>query len=555
MLVLPLNITQSIWRKHPDIASLHSGRTPFGSSRAPRLLSTNGDKKFCMSWAESSGGQVVSRTRPSTSRRLWRSQERTSCSVVGNIGLFDYLRFQRDHDKSLLHKSILHFEERVRRAKNLQAALQKHVGRRDQDDNTQAQLAGQIEYAHAWESIGYACLTPARISNGELEEALRCGEKSQKLTQKSKNSTIRGLSRFFYGYALLKNRKMDMAKERLGFSGLDPDMCTSAIALCREPLDNYPRYVEEITELGLDMERYDENGYSALDYTVFQDSFEMRQVVLRRLWKGNYEGAEKDELMRAETIQRLEDESVLKRHYREIFQEYLKPNLMKGGRDSIQKVRDSYADLLTKDETKKAKFDQLRVVSYADFIAHGRLPSFGDGITREYSSVQAAEGDRVVKECVVFFSYRWRIPRENRPDDSTKTEHGEGTQYGRMCAALKSLLDIMSGGNWHGSSLDSDNLYIWLVSTCFFHFLPPYSSLLNRSKRLGFCLHRPRECQTWHQGTSHHYNSVRRHDHAERAWLLRERLVRGRGSSRRDAQAVVQGAQVVRTTACSAWRQ
>lgn len=386
-----------------------------------------------------------------------------ACRAVGNIGLFDYLQFQRDHDNVLLHKSILHFEERVQRAKNLQAALQKHVTRQDQDDNTQAQLAELIDY-HAWESIGYDRLTLARISNGELAEALRCGEKSQSLTQKSKNSTIRGLSRFFYGYALLKNRKMDMAKERLGVSGLHPDMCTSAIALCREPLDNYPRYLEEITELGLDMEHYDENGYSALDYTVFQDSSEMKQVVLRRLREGNYEGAEKDESRRAETIQRLEDESILKRHYREMFQECLRPNLMKGGRDSIQKVRDSHAGLLTKDETEKANFDQLRIVSYADFIAHGRLPSFGDGITREYSSVQAAKGDKVVKECVVFFSYKWRIPRENRPDDSTKTEHGEGTQYGRMCAALNSLLDIRSGGNWHGSSLHSDNLYIWLVS-------------------------------------------------------------------------------------------
>lgn len=321
-----------------------------------------------------------------------------------------------------------------------------------------------------------------------------------------------------------------MAKERLGFSGLHPDMCTSAIALCREPLDNYPRYLEEITELSLDMEHYDESGYSALDYTVFQDSSEMEQVVLRRLREGNYEGAEKNESMRAKTIQRLEGESVLKRHYREIFQECLRPNLMKGGRDSIQKVRDSYADLLTKDEAKKAKFDQLRVVSYADFIAHGRLPSFGDGITREYSSIQAAERDKVVKECVVFFSYRWRIPRENRPDDSTKTEHGEGTQYGRMCAALKSLLDIMSGGNWHGSSLNSDNLYIWLVSAV----LSPLVSMAELSsepvKFLGLCLHRSRECRSRHQVPSHHYDPMRCYDHPQRARLLRERLVRGRGS-------------------------
>ncbi|ETS80593.1 hypothetical protein PFICI_08122 [Pestalotiopsis fici W106-1] len=389
-----------------------------------------------------------------------------ACRAIGNVGLINYLRSLDDGNTDLLHESILQVEERVQRAQTLQAVLRQDPSTEDSDYDFHASL---IQQAHTWESIGYDRLTLARVTNNELEEALRCGEKSQALTQHSHDSTVRGLSRFFYGYALLKNRKMDLAKKCLGFRDDHLDTCTSIVALCREPLEHYPKYLEEITikELGLNMEQYDEHGYNALDYTVFQESAEMKRVVLQRLREGNYNEAEKDESRRAETIKRLEEESVLKKHYREVFQECLRPNLMKGGRDVVQKVRDSYADILKNDEAKMASFDQLRVVPYSDFIAHGRLPLFTDGITREYSSIRAAKSEKTTKDCVVFFSYRWRLPLESRPDDAVETRYGEGTQYGRMCNSLESLLEISNRDCWDGSGgLDGRNLYIWLDCAC-----------------------------------------------------------------------------------------
>lgn len=383
-----------------------------------------------------------------------------ACRAVGNVGLINYLRSQENDNTALLHESILQVEERVQRAQDLQTVLKQDSSHERIGNDTHASL---IHQARTWESIGYDRLTLARVANGEVEEALRCGERSQALTRQSNDSTVRGLSRFFYGYALLKNNKTAMAQERLRFHGAHPDACTSTIALCREPLQYYPKYLEEITELGLNMEHYDEHGYSALDYTMFQESSEMKQIVLQRLREGNHDEAEKNESKRLETITRLEQESVLKKHYREVFQECLRPNLLKGGKDVVQNVRDSYADILRKDAAKMASFDQLRVVSNSDFVAHGRLPLFTDGLTREYSSTRAG---RAAKDCVVFFPYRWRRPLEGRPDDSVKTEYGEGTQYGRMCSSLESLLNGSTGDSRiSNGSPDSQNLYIWLVST------------------------------------------------------------------------------------------
>ncbi|KAF7528068.1 hypothetical protein G7054_g10251 [Neopestalotiopsis clavispora] len=357
-----------------------------------------------------------------------------ACRAVGNVGLINYLRSQENDNTALLHESILQVEERVQRAQGLQTVLKQDSSHERIGNDTHASL---IHQARTWESIGYDRSTLARVANGEVEEALRCGERSQALTRQSNDSTVRGLSRFFYGYALLKNNKTAMAQERLRFHGAHPDACTSTIALCREPLQYYPKYLEEITELGLNMEHYDEHGYSALDYTIFQESSEMKQIVLQRLREGNYDEAEKDESKRLETITRLEQESVLKKHYREVFQECLRPNLLKGGKD---------------------------VVPYSDFVAHGRLPLFTDGLTREYSSVRAGGA---AKDCVVFFSYRWRRPLEGRPDDAVKTKYGEGTQYGRMCNALESLLNTSTSDNRVGNvGPDGENLYIWLDCAC-----------------------------------------------------------------------------------------
>ncbi|KAI0121107.1 hypothetical protein BJ170DRAFT_676421 [Xylariales sp. AK1849] len=385
--------------------------------------------------------------------------EAQACRAIGNLGLLNYLRYLKHADRVLLQQAALQCEERVVRAQKLQVALQKESQHNKEKGNPHSSWAGLIDQARCWESIGYDRLTLIHAASGELQQALMCGEKSQELTRQSKDSTVRGLSRFFYGYALLQNKMNDKSLERLSFRSSPPDMCTCVIALCKEPLDVYAGYLEEITELGLNMEHYDEHGYSALDYAVFNNSSDMEAVVLKRLEEGNYEEAEKNHVKRAETVKRLRRESLAKKDYREVFQECLRPNLMNGGADPIQKVRNSYAKLLKEDEAKGEKFDELRVVSYSDFIEHGRLPRFTDKITRVYSGISLVKSATEPNDCVIFFSYRWKNGAEGPDDD-------EGTQYSRMCDALDLFLDDSCKGDQNKRKEHSESLYIWLDFAC-----------------------------------------------------------------------------------------
>lgn len=386
-----------------------------------------------------------------------------ACRAIGNLGLSNYLQSQQTMNEKLLQKSILQFKERIRSAQEIQTALQRYSQHGDERGSDNTSLAGLIVQAHCWESIGYDRLTLALVANGEHGEALRCAKKSQQLTQQSKDPTVRAFSRFFYGYALLSNGNKDMAKERLNFRSSHPDMCTSTIVLCKEPLDIYPKYLREITELGLNIEHLDEHGYSALDYTVFNNSPEMMGVVLERLKQGNYQEAEKDDSKRAEIVERLTRESFLKKHYREVFQDYLRPKLMTGGMNCVQEVRNSYTNLLLTDEAKKEQFDELRVVSYSDFVRHRKLPHFTDGVAHKYSSIRKVRSENASNDCVIFFSYRWKHGSDG-PDDARVTQYGEGTQYGRMCDALNLFLDNSSNGHRRTRERDSESLYIWLVS-------------------------------------------------------------------------------------------
>lgn len=106
------------------------------------------------------------------------------------------------------------------------------------------------------------------------------------------------------------------------------------------------------------------------------------------------------------TMARHLDGACLKKYYKEVFQEHLRPELSRGG-DRVQRMRITYNRLLSQDPVKKRLFDELKFVHYADFIRHGILPSSKDNLARTFAEVSKAYLNRTFDPYVVFISYRW----------------------------------------------------------------------------------------------------------------------------------------------------
>jgi hypothetical protein len=273
---------------------------------------------------------------------------------------------------------------------------------------------------------------------------------SRQMTKDSPDPTVRAMSRFFCGYAWLRHGERDKAMELFNFTS-PHDQCTCAIALCKEPTDEYCQYLKVLVDEGINLEHFDEQTYSALDYAVFGGHQDMQEVILR--------GLEKSPSLGPGDITRLLHSARLKKHYKEIFQEYLRPELSRGGGDSIQKMRVTYAKLLSRDPTKKGLFDEFKFVRYSDFVGHGRLPSSTDNLAQTFEEASRAHLGGTFDPYVVFFSYRWIgfVPK-HCPDDA------QHTQYKRMRDAIEDFLK--------DSKIDPERIYIWLVSLMRFRHLP-----------------------------------------------------------------------------------
>lgn len=221
-----------------------------------------------------------------------------------------------------------------------------------------------------------------------------------------------------------------------------PDGATPAAALCKEPSEENRGYLQELVEAGAVMDRADEHGYTALDYAVFAGDAETERIVLNGINK------------------RLQTESRIRKSYRELFQEHLRPVLAKHeGGNVAALVRQAYTTALEEDAQARGFFDQLKSIKYADFCNFGRLPRSSDGLAQ----VHEAHPDG--NEFLVFMSYRWinNDKKAMTPDDQ------EGTQYRRMLAAIEKLLTLHP-------KVSRDKLQIWMVTR------PHFSSRLEPTK-------------------------------------------------------------------------
>lgn len=368
-------------------------------------------------------------------RRLALTAEEEMCRAVGNLGMANYQLSQERQDTGLLQKATAQVMERVERARALQARLQR-------DDPK----SKSVRKARTWESIGLDRLTLCYAAAGNTAEAVKYGHMSTQMTKDSPDPTVRAMSRFFCGYALLRHGDRARAMELFDFTS-PHDQCTCAIALCKEPSDEYCQYLRVIVNEGVDLERYDEQGYSALDYAVFGGNERMQEVILGGLGKAT--------TLDPGAMTRHLDDARLKKHYKEIFQEHLRPELSRGG-DSIQRMRITYDNLLSQDPVKKSLFDELKFVHYSDFIRHGRLPCSTESLAQTYAEASKSHLTDTFDPYVVFLSYRWIGTVAGSQSSAPCPDDTQHTQYRRMLDTMEDFVE--------DSKIDPERMFIWLAS-------------------------------------------------------------------------------------------
>ncbi|PGH13578.1 hypothetical protein AJ79_03571 [Helicocarpus griseus UAMH5409] len=361
--------------------------------------------------------------------------ERAMCRAIGNLGMANYQLSRQKDDEALLELAIKQLVERVQIARH----IKDNIGSQSTDSRTKSQLA---KTATMWESIGLARLSLCYTAHGNAKEAIEAASESLGLSNHLEDSTVIAMSRFFYGRALLLDGQVDKALKQFN----PPKMCTPAIALCKEPSEEHQQYLRELVDVGADMDLVDEQGYTALDYAVFNGDEKSEALVLeglRRKLTGDIE----------HELEERQREARIRKGYRELFQEKLRPALLSGG--GLQSLRYMYADALAADEGTRRMFDGLRFMWYSDFQGFGRLPRSSDNLAQQFLSNADGSHQSGAAEFVIFFSYRWI----NKEPEATSPDNAKHTQYCRMINAVEEFLALHP-------SVNRQKLGIWIDHAC-----------------------------------------------------------------------------------------
>lgn len=350
---------------------------------------------------------------------------RETCRAVGNLGITNY-----ELSPQLLDTAIDQLRERVEIAQRLRKNLGSRPGREE-------------HILKSLECIGLGRLSLCYGTKGNLDLALDAGKKAVEVaqdvvdqgTERARDSTAVAYTRYFYGRALLLAGRLDEAMEQFDRN----NECTPAISLCKEPSYLHRRFLRQLVDTRVNMSLVDEHNYTALDYAVFNNDEQSEEIVLEGLRQICEEGR----------VRQLLEESRLRKSYRELFQEMLRPvlNLGRGGSDCFKKLRCVYAEALAEDERKRKEFDGFKYMRYLDFLKCSSLQRFGKNLAKLHVT---RDNDEAEDDFVVFFSYRWLDSTHQLPDN---TDH---TQYHRMVVAIKQLLEKQQ-------ELDETRVGIWVV--------------------------------------------------------------------------------------------
>ena len=380
-----------------------------------------------------------------------RDGEIEMCRAIGNEGMSAYnLSQQRiPQDEDLLRTAISQLRERIARAQKLHDDLSR-------EDPT----SRYVDVSRSWKVIGMDRLTLCYVAAEKTAEAVELAKESQKI-QVNVEPTVGAFSRFFYGNALWSNaQQAEAIQQWSAVSGT----CGCAAALCKEPSKEHADYLRRLAEAGVDFSSEDEQGFRPLDYAVLSDNRDAKEVIdivtsaLRQQLRSRTPNQAEDQI--EQEISRQLAQANLRRHYRAILQERIRPELRDVEDGSVRNVRRIYTEILVDDPTKRTILDDFWFVPYNDFKALGKLPVTAElrpgsreGLAKRISESTESDPDNDALY-IIFFSYRWigrhSDPPVEGPDDS------KHSQYLRMVNAVETHLKR--------KRLHPDNVGIWLVS-------------------------------------------------------------------------------------------
>ncbi|KAI8293077.1 hypothetical protein K4K56_005315 [Colletotrichum sp. SAR 10_98] len=330
--------------------------------------------------------------------------------AIGNLGMVNYQLFLLNHDEEYLAVAIKQLEERVDICRRLRAPTD------SQEDSRRKAAKAQTATAH--EAIAFARLSLCYTMRGHLDKAIGAAWDCQKLAIQSGDPSKIAFSRLFYGRALLLDGQKEEALAQFNPS----DGYTPVAALSKEPCEEYRGYIREMIDAGADLTLRDRSGYSALDFAVYSGDEQTQDILIEALQRQ----------LGQDEVEQHRLESTLRKGYRELFQEILRPVLLEADkRSSVKRLRQAYARTLATDEEKAHQFDAFKYVRFSDFARHGKLPKSSESLTRRF-------GDDDDEDLyVIFMSYTWSKKKRVggfSPDDM------ENTKYHQMMSALESFL-------------------------------------------------------------------------------------------------------------------
>lgn len=343
------------------------------------------------------------------------------CRAIGTLGMVNYQIYLETGEESLLDLAISQIEERVERAQRL----------------------GDVTR----EAIGHGRLSVCHMAKKNYPEAITSAQRNYDLMQLQHDVSKIGFAGAFYGRALLLAGRKEEALALFN----PPAGCTPIISLCREISDEHRQYIKEIIAAGADLKLRDNHGYTALECTVYNGDHATTKIIEEGLRAQiSREGGNPDELTQYQY------EANLRKGYRDIFQDKLRPVLLAAGTDfRLQSLRKVYKQCLSAENEKRNTFDQLKYIHLSDFLKSGRLPRSNHGYTQEYTSDARASEDPFI----LFISYRWIANDPESKSDGDSPDDIYHTQYKRILRAIELFLELHP-------DVREKKLCIWFVS-CF----------------------------------------------------------------------------------------
>lgn len=261
--------------------------------------------------------------------------EKFACRSIGNVGMVNYQLYLENKDPALLAEAIIQLNERVQRAQGI----------------------GDV----ALEAIGQSRLSLCYIAKGDYETAVRAARQNYALMCKQSDSTKIGLAKAFLGRSLHIAGQDSEALAVFNQAG----GCPPIIALCKEISSEHRLYIVEMIDAGADLKMRDEQGYSALECAVYNGDEETANIIragLRTQITREHGNVQQE-------MDQFEYESILRKGYRDMFQDRLRPVLLRKDQSAtLRDLRKTYAAGLSEEVEEGKIFDKLKYVRYSDLF-------------------------------------------------------------------------------------------------------------------------------------------------------------------------------------------